>query len=534
MNKNHLYINLFFLLGFGMLLNSGCKKFLTHDDPSGITDSQWWNTETDATNALNTIYAGIPDGTHGRQVMYWSGLSDIAVTRGNYKGAYDQFTLGLQTSRWGVALDIWRDDYIDIRRANRFLEHVDKCFMDPQLKERMKFEARALRAYYHMELLLFFGKIPLVTKVITPSKNQLSRDSIGKVYQFIVSELQACADSLPEKYDNEDNWRINSGACEALIARIALYFHHYQVAKDAAKRVIDSKVYELYHSPDPNANSYAELFHYAGELNNERIMIAQNGCNNAWTTFAPYGIGGEVHVAPTASMVNMYETKQGNTLRELGADSMKIYEEHPNYKNNRDPRLEASIFYPGAKFQNTYVLDPFNNPTDKVGAPKSTPTGFWIKKYLDPKDKQKKSGTLDFMIIRYPEVLLDYVESLVELNDWQNPDIVKYLNEIRNRAGMPSVNTQEYDTQEKIRQLVRRERTVELAFEGLRYFDIRRWGIANKVMNGTVYGATDPKNGETVVVEDRIYDPSRDDLWPIPETEMLANPNMTQNPGYSN
>jgi hypothetical protein len=147
---------------------------------------------------------------------------------------------------------------------------------------------------------------------------------------------------------------------------------------------------------------------------------------------------------------------------------------------------------------------------------------------------QKKSGTLDFMIVRYAEVLLDYAESLVELGDWQNPDVVDCLDQIRERAGMPDVNTAEYNSQQKMRELVRRERTIELAFEGQRYFDIRRWGIANEVMNGTVYGATNPETGQVTVVEDRKYDPNRDSLWPIPLGELNANPNMVQNPGYNN
>ncbi len=532
MNKRYFNIATVFVFVLCLSTYTSCTKFLTHDDPSGVTDAQWWNTESDARNALGTVYAGIPDGTHGRQVMYWSGMSDIAVTRGDYKGAYDAFTLGLQTTRWGVAKQIWNDDYIDIRRANRFLEHVDHCFMDPALKERMKYEARALRAYYHMELFLFFGRIPIVTHAITPKENHLSRDSVDKVYDFILSELQTCAKNLPERYDNANNWRITKGICLALISRLALYFHDFDAARDAAKEIITNGNYELYHSDDPDVNSYAELFTYAGELNNERIFFAHNGCSNAWTTFAPFGIGGEVHVAPTASIVNMYETKQGETLTELGSDSLNIYKKHPNYKNNRDPRLKASIFYPGETFQNTYTLDPFNNISDKIGAPKSTPTGFWIKKYLDPKDQQTKGGSLDFMIIRYAEVLLNYVEALEESGDWKNQEIFDYLDKIRNRAGMPDLNRSKYNTQEKVRQLIRRERTVELAFEGQRYFDIRRWKIANDVMNGPVYGATNPQTGITVLVETRHYNPNRDKLWPIPEEEMLVNENMEQNPNY--
>src|SRR5699024_5645799 len=176
-----------------------------------------------------------------------------------------------------------------------------------------------------------FGRIPIVTHALTPKENHLSRDSVDKVYDFIMSELQICADSLPKTYDNANNWRITRGVCLALTSRLALYYHHYDVARDAAKEIIDNGPYELYQSEDPNANSYAELFTYAGELNKERIFFSHNGCSNAWTTFAPFGIGGEVHVAPTAAMVNMYETKQGKTLSELGSDSLNIYEKHPNY-----------------------------------------------------------------------------------------------------------------------------------------------------------------------------------------------------------
>ncbi|WP_436484149.1 RagB/SusD family nutrient uptake outer membrane protein [Chitinophaga sp. ARDCPP14] len=84
------------------------------------------------------------------------------------------------------------------------------------------------------------------------------------------------------------------------------------------------------------------------------------------------------------------------------------------------------------------------------------------------------------MIIRYAEILLSYVEALVESGDWQNPDVLLYLNKIRNRAGMPNVNTAVYNTAEKMRELYRRERKVELAFEGTRLFDIRRWKIGEE------------------------------------------------------
>jgi hypothetical protein len=230
-------------------------------------------------------------------------------------------------------------------------------------------------------------------------------------------------------------------------------------------------------------------------------------------------------------MVNTYETKQGKTLIELGPDSIAIYAKDPNYHNNRDPRLVASVILPGTNYTGI-VLKPFEPGMDKIGEQNSTSTGFWINKYLDPKDKTG-TRTLDFMIIRYAEVLLNYVESLIELGDFNNPDVVTYLNEIRNRATMPNVNTSVYNTQEKLRELVRRERRVELAFEGVRYYDIRRWGIFEEVMNGQVYGAIDPLTSQPVNVEVRSAKANRDMIWPIPQAELLANPKMDQNPNYN-
>jgi hypothetical protein len=518
----------------GVTILSGCEKFLTHDHPTLISDDQWWNTEANATGALESVYAGVPAGSTGRNVMLISGMTDEAVSRGENRGNYDIFTRGLQNATWDVAEWIWRDNYLDIRRACRFLENVDKCFMDEELKERMKYEARALRAYYHLECLLYFGGIPIVTKSLTPAENVLARNTEQEVYDFIEAELKVCGEKLPTEYNNNDAWRISSGTCYALLARMAMYYKKYDVARDAAKNVINSGVYSLYRATNP-ANSYSDLFMYAGELNKERIWFKVSGCGNAWTTFAPYGIGGETYLSPTQSVVDNYETKQGYTIQELGPDSVEIYRKNPNYNNNRDPRLLASVLYPGQSFvQSSYILKPFDpslqNP-DKIGVQKSTATGYWVRKYLDPKDRQSGPRNLDFMFIRYAEVLLNYVESLVELNDWQNPDIATHLNDIRSRAGMPNVDLNRYNTQEKLRAFIRRERQAELAFEGQRYFDIRRWGTVNTVMNGAVYGATDPDTGEAIRVQDRVYR-DRDYYWPIPEKEILSNPNMEQNKDY--
>ena len=134
--------------------------------------------------------------------------------------------------------------------------------------------------------------------------------------------------------------------------------------------------------------------------------------------------------------------------------------------------------------------------------------------------------------MRYAVVLLNYVEAAIELNQLSDPNIYDYLDDIRDRAGMPPVDRTKYATQTKLRELVRRERRVELAFEGHRLFDIRRWRIAEQVMNGEVYGATPPGADDRYLAQTRVFNPNRDYLWPIPVGEMNTNTAMEQNPGY--
>lgn len=518
-----------------LVVFSGCEKYLTHDHPTDVYDEIWWNTEANVTGALNSVYAGIPDGASGRQLMFLDAMSDNAVARQSTRGDYESYTKGIQGPNWAVGTGIWDDDYRDIRRANRFLENMGKAYItNEDIKNRYPYEARALRAYYHMELSMFFGGITIMKQSVSTEGSYLPRNTAKEVYDFVIAELTDCASNghLPNKYvDNADLKRMSAATCWGLISKYALYNKDYELAKSAAKKIIDMGDYSLRKSSNVKA-SYADLFLYTGEINNERIFFRENTSGNQWLTFAPLGTGGKTVVSPTASIVNAYETKQGKTLAELGPDSVAIYTKDPNYRNNRDPRMLASIILPGTTYTGV-VLNPFaGSSMDKIGNQNATATGFWVNKYLDPKDKTG-TRTLDYMIMRYAEVLLNYVECLIETGDYGNPDVVKYLNEIRNRAGMPNVNVAVYNTQEKLRELVRRERRIELAFEGVRYYDIRRWGIFEEVMNGQVYGAVDPATNQPVNVEVRSAKANRDMVWPIPQKEILANPQMTQNPNYN-
>lgn len=521
---------LYYIACIVLTVFTSCEDYLTHDHPTGVTDENWWKTEANAKAALDDIYLGLNRESlvnpSDRLVMN-VGKSDEGVSNVD---AATEYVHSLQQPGSGIAGRDWKRYYESIRKSSRYIENVDKVYMtDNTLKVRYKAEARALRAYFHIHLFTLWGGVPIVDHSLTPTENQLSRNTEDEVYKFILSELALAASDLPPIHSASEGWRFSSAACWALASRTALFYHKYEDAITFSKKVIDLNVYKLH----PN---YATLFNYEGnnQQNTERIFYGSgNSASSAWPMLSPKGLGGNVRIAPTDIAVNNYETKQGKTIFELGADSIDLYKRNPNYNNNRDPRLIASVLLPGTSFGGK-VLNPFDSNNlnlDRIGGSGSTMSGYWIKKYLDLRDRQG-ARSLDFIVVRYAEVLLNYVEGLIEAGKSDDKDVIKYLNMIRLRAGMPDVDATVYNSQIKLRELVRRERQAELAFEGHRFFDIRRWGIANEVMNGPAYGATNPQTGVTYQIEIRKYNPNKDLRYPIPQNEMVTNPNMIQNPGY--
>ncbi|MGJ1269662.1 RagB/SusD family nutrient uptake outer membrane protein [Sphingobacterium spiritivorum] len=518
------------------------QDFLTRDNPTATTDDKWWNLESDLRNYLEIVYNNsIPSGAlltnpgfQANARMHMSGTSDDNVFFANF-GSWGSFPQGAATSSDGYMTELYRRNYIDIRDCSRILENYQQVYIEDQnLKERYAAEARALRAYAHLKLFQFFGPIPVVAKSITfDEASNIPRSSEADVVKFISTELDNASRILPASYNSTDAYRMTKGACYAMQIQLYLQVKDYEKVIEYARKLIDLNVYDLHYATNQNTtNSYADLFSYNAQESKERIVFRRSGSQGAFFRFSPRSLGGQATNSPTAAIVNTYETRQGKTLEELGNDSLMIYWKNPLYKNNRDPRLQASVFVPGQTFLNRR-LDPFNGTADPLGVLQSTQTGFWVRKYVDASDVSKpNSGSLNFIVIRYAEVLLSYVEALVESGQWQHPDVKIYLNKIRNRAKMPDYNELVYNSQEKLRELYRRERRVELAFEGQRIFDIRRWRIGEEVLRGPVQGAINPATNQPVVAETRVFDPNRDYLWPIPLNETNANTAMQQNPGW--
>ncbi len=456
--------------------------------------------------------------------------------------------LGTATpSLTGRYVDLYRTyfNYIGIRNANYFLENVNKVPMSDESKEIMKAEVRFLRAFNYARKLMFFGGVPLVKTVLSyGEENSIPRSSEAEIADFVTTELQAAATALPLNRPAAERGRVTKGAALALKARVELFMGDFVNAEKDSKSVMDLGIYDLY-------NNYEGLFweqNQADPLRNREVLLEVTYLPPTWGSWidALYTVeeGGWNSVNPTQSIVDAYQTKNGKSISEdptYNAD--KPYE-------NRDPRFYASIIYPGEQWNDRIFnsLEPVG-PDEYYNSSKGnrSRTGYCLRKYCapvadlpnhDPADAQG----LNFIVIRYPEVLLTYAEALIE----QNKDLglaAAAINRVRARVSMPNVTTMD---QAGLRKILRNERRVEFAFEGLRWYDIKRWKIGPEVLNGSVYGVRPGKvdmttgkvtfsNPNHITVGDsRVFNAARDYYFPIPQEDLDANQALIghQNPGW--
>lgn len=545
--KNFKHLPFISIIAFASIASS-CSDFLTRDHPTGITDDKFWSTSNQANAALGSC-KHMPNGSYYYSapfiaLVHMEGMTDNMYHVANFKGEIVNIGNGSHTpTTSGYIKDIWKSWYQLIRRCNRLLENIHKpYFSDEKERARITAEARVWRAWYHMQLLMYYGGnkgIPIVDKSLAADEIYMSRNSVEECLNFINNEFDAVINSsdLEFLWDEGRRDRMSISIALSLKMQLNLQYKRYDIAQQCAKQIIDSGKFELYYSDamdnDPGKN-YRDLFRYVGKQNKERILFKPNGLSEFWFRAMSTVLGGQGACCPLKSLVDTYELADGRTINELSKDERMSVEKEP-LNIARDPRLYATVMLPGDDTSvSKYVYEPFNeSSSDALGKPGASRSGYMTKKFLDEQDRPSPwGGSLDYMLIRYAEVLLSYTECLIESGDWQNPDVVKYLNMIRNRAGMPNIDVSKYNTQDKIRELYRRERRVELCFEGSRYFDIKRWGIGEVVMNGKAEGAWNPNTKSFVVVEERNYTSPKHDVWPIAQDEITSNPNLEQSEGW--
>lgn len=533
---------------------TGCEDFLTKDHPTATTDDRFWKTMNECQNALWQCHSW-PRAGYGDQQLSWismEGMSDNMYFLSNYEqrivmmgnGSLVPPTNNNAPSSWESTFWTWSYYYQKIRRCCRFLEHVDDAyFSDESERTRMKAEARVWRVWYHLNLLRWYGRndgIPIVEKSLNPAEVYMARNTVEECLDFINRELDQVLQinddkAFPFIWDEGRRDRMSKSIALTMKMDINLQFRKYDIAKSAAKQLIDSGVFELYYDTesDDSSDNYRNLFTYKGEQNKERIFFTRDGANDVWFRNMGTPLGGQAVAAPLKSLIDTYETIDGKTIQSLPASERQQYEKNPLYKP-RDPRLAATYILPEDNSSiSNYTYTPFDpSSSDYVGKTGASRSGYMLKKYIDENDRSTGNGSLDLILYRYAEVLLDYVECLVETGDWQNPDVETYINMIRHRAGLPNMDKSVYNTQEKVRELYRRERRVELCFENKRYDDIRRWGIGPETMTGPIYGAWNPNDNAFVLIETRACTFPKYDSWPLPQQEETANPNIKQPTGW--
>jgi hypothetical protein len=524
---------------------TGCKKMdLTPTDR--FTELNFWESGENINNALNNVY----NRMYNSQLFFYNeALSDNAYTRlGISAGFPDAISSGSFTPTLARFLSEWDYYYTGIKAANIFLDNVDNNkTMDAQLKERMKAEVRFIRAFHYFKLTNWWGDVPLLTTDITPDEAKtVARTPKAEVVKFITDELDAVATVLPTntQYQAADRGRITKGAAKALKARVLLY---------QGDRMADVVAIceELMNNQSANGNyslvsKYEDIFSPSNEYNSEVILDLQYVPNlRTWgehIDFVPLSAGARGNnMAPTQELVNSYVMLNGKRINEAGSG----YDEANPY-TNRDPRLAATIIYHGATWRNangsnqTIYIRPGSDPDaaakdEYKASGQGTATGYYWKKYYDPTAVAGFNSGLNLILIRYAEVLLMYAEAKHSLGQMTEDVWNKTIRPLRVRAGFTDPAALAFPGAGNLTEIIRNERRTEFAMESLRIDDIRRWKIAENVLNGWVHGAKfgDPSvdNGY-LRVQLRTFDPSRHYLWPVPAAEIGKNSNLSQNPNY--
>lgn len=559
--KTNIYLIL--LTAILVTVSPSCKKgYLDKIPLSGPSDENFFASQDELLLAVNGLYKyaayspldGMPlnltidDGT------------DIGWDRNN--SALQSLGKGNQDSNNTYARDIWREAYKVIAKCNFVLDNIEKVKdkTTPAIFSRSKAEARFLRAYTYQYLTEYFGDVPLVTNMLKLEDAQIAKSPKAMIIDYVMKELTECAPDLSSTYTGADVGRASKGTALAIKARAALNNERWADAAEAAKAVMDLKIYSLH-------NNFGDLFSYAGEKSNEIIWAFQylraSKTKTHATPTALLSRNGEgfSNKVPSQSLVDAYPCTDG-----LNIDESALFDPKDPYKN-RDPRLGFTIALPGSIYFN-YQFETHrdslkcwnynNTPATRVDNQEAinafaTFTGYCWRKYVDLADKPDRSNSeLNVIQIRYAEILLIYAEAKNELNQLDQ-SAYDAINLVRQRpsVNMPAITLGK--TQPEFRSLVRKERLYELAMEGFRQTDLRRWKIAEKAMTGNFYGRVQkgliaaapqidengladytavPNRADLRVIEVRAFNKDRDYLWPIPNIETVTNTKLIQNPNY--
>jgi len=586
------YYNKIIALLLTVIALAGCKKY--EQFPVDKVTSNYIFDPLDSAGAnaqsfLYGIYAIVKNGHNRVGGDYLDAASDDAVSSKSgipavkviSTDAFTAFNFPAPENQW-EGTNLTKDPtstgtpdsyWAGIRNANIFINNIDVVPVVPPkgsqsngipVHTTWKCEARFLRAYFYFELVKRYGGVPLLgNKVFNINDNiALPRSSFADCIKYITSECDAIKDSLiTTAATDADTYRVTKGAALALKARALLYaasplFNggnidpanaltgypnfdatRWQQAADAFQAVMNLNTYKL-------NSSFKDIFLVQ---RNPELIFVQPGSNtsNIETTNGPVGFsaGGTGNTSPTQELVDAFPMQNGLPI----TDPASGYDPNDPYSilaaQKRDPRLTATIFYNGAPWLNSTVQTFEGGQSKPNTGVQQTLTGYYMRKFMGNFETATNysSHPSDWVIMRYAEILLGFAEARNEVESSPQADVYQQLYAIRQRAGIDPGPSNNYGlapnmTQAQMRAVIQNEWRIEFAFEEHRYFDIRRWKLAETVMNQPRTGVSIVKTGSSltynkITVLNTVFKPN-EYLYPIPYNEVAKNPNMKQNPGW--
>lgn len=556
------------LMSAALMLTSCNDSFLDRIPHDALTDANYWQTETHLSSVANTFTSSLSgkDWLNKTEIMADSAPWSVTTAWRTIGGGYF-------TSDASQINSVWSAAYTGIGRTNYFLNNYQRATgVKEEVRERYAAEAYFYRAYNYWILTSLFGDVPLITSELNVESPDVfrGRDARKDVIDRITKDLEDHYKALPEYVaaGSSDFGRVSQCAALALLSRIYLYNGRYEDAVSACERAMSSTYYKLYNTGHPDVD-YVNLFNYTGRAsrnpaNKETLIAFVYNYDLGESSRTSHNLSRECWVpndyarfTPTASMIECYLTKDGKIWDPNSATS------YEDVFKDRDPRMTQSILAPGTKWEGgesgdmlstdktVFTYPKFDNSKDGC----MSYTGYYMRKYVEPSTvKDVGHDDNDIVLIRYAEVLLNYAEAKEQLGTLTQSDIDKTINLLRDRVGMVHLKLSEIPAGSDIRTEIRRERRVELFFEGHRYFDIIRWKqgeILGEDLLGVRKDYLDPArlkegiignlkwktvNGkEYLVLESgRTFDPEKNYLLPVPFTQMQLNPQLApNNPGWN-
>lgn len=568
-----------------MFYAESCKKggFLAPVTTNNLTESTVFKDSANTEAFLANIYTAI--GFASSPSRFGNGGLDAASDEAEVGNtaisvatdwASGTINAGIVSPDRALAGDAFSNCYTQIRAVNQLLKHLPNVPVKTNTRTQMKAEARFLRAWYYFILLEHYGGMPLIGDSLYTYTDDIPmrRRSFSSTVDYIVSECNAAGQDLPPAQTGLNYGRASRGACLALISRVLLYAAsplyngttlatsapldtligyptadatRWQKAEVAAQNVIALQAYSLnVDNTTKPGNGFQALFPL--RPNSEYILqlMRPNGNDDLEQIWDPPSRSGSGGAYPYQELVDAFPMANGKLI----TDPTSGYDPTNPYAG-RDPRLDYTITHDqttlpirlGTGFGpvNTYLIDGLSSGSDAIYS--GTPTGYYVNKMLDPNAVSTDithTTNRCIPLIRYAEVLLNYAEAA---NEYEGPTALVYqaVEAIRQRAGLNPYQLPAGLSKDEMRTYIQNERRIELAFEGHRFWDVRRWMIASDTENQEMTGMeVDRSSKNTTVTYKRVNVRKHNFrqamyLWPLPQGEVAkstANNQLIQNPGY--